>query len=165
MPQIIPQLPGEAGVRQTVNMMVSLVNKSITDPLIRAQAAQATMHCPRGDKRCLCYALLTWVKRIMHYVADPKGVEALHDPRLIARAIHEGRYVYGDCDDLSMYLATLMKSIGLDPSFRAVGYNGKQYQHVYVMCQGMKLDATRDEWTQPIGMSAFPETSVMVQRV
>ena len=164
MPSVIPQLPGQAGVRQTISMMASLANAAITDPLIRAQAAQATMYCPRGDKRCLCYSLLTWVKRIIHYVSDPKGVEALHDPRLIARAIHEHRYVYGDCDDMSMYLAALMKSVGLEPSFRAVGYNGKHYQHVYVMCQGMKMDATRDDWALSASM-IFPETSVLERRV
>jgi hypothetical protein len=162
--QTLPQLPGEAGVRQTINLMVSLTNASITDPLVRAQAAQAISGCPRGDRACQCYALLSWVKRIMHYVADPKGVEALHDPRLIAKAIHEKRYVYGDCDDMSMYLAALMKSVGLDPSFRAVGYGGKPYQHVYVSCLGMRMDATRDEWNFATPAS-FPETSVLERRV
>lgn len=159
-PQIIPQLPGVAGVRQGIRKMISLTNESITDPVIRDQAASAISGCPRGDRRCQCYALLAWVKRKMHYVADPRHVEAFHTPSLIARAIHSGRYVYGDCDDFSMYLAALMKSIGLQPAFRAVGYDGRAYQHVYVTCQGMKLDATRDEWNAQIG-THFQETSVM----
>ena len=76
----------------------------------------------------------------MRYVKDPAGIELLHDPRLIARAIAGHKLVYGDCDDMSMYLAALLKSVGLRPLFRAVGYNGRPFQHVYVRCEGVTLE-------------------------
>lgn len=164
MPAIIPQAGGTLGVRQTVNTMRSLINGAITDPLIRDQAAYATQHCPRGDRACQCYSLLAWVKRTMHFTSDPKGIEALHTPQLIARAIHHGRFTYGDCDDFSMYLAALIKSIGMQPTLRAVGYDGHHYQHVYVVCQGMKLDATRDDWTAPLSVP-HEETSAIELKV
>ncbi len=148
MPVIYPQLGGVDGVKQTIGMMVRLTNAAVTDPNIRAQAAQVVSTCPRGDRRCMAYALLTWVKRKVRYVADPNGTEALHNPAMIAKGIREGRLVYGDCDDMSMYLGALLKSVGLAPRFRAVGYNGRQFQHVYVWCDGLTLDATRDEWNE-----------------
>lgn len=164
MPIVHPQLGGPDGVKQTLGIMTRLANAALVNPFIRAQAAQAISTCGRGDKKCQCYALLTWVKRKMLYIPDPKGVEALHNPAMIAEAIHAGRMVYGDCDDMSLYLATLMKSIGLSPSFRAVGYNGNQYQHVYVFCEGMKLDATRDEWNERPRLTP-QETSIIEARV
>ena len=164
MPVVYPQLGGSDGVKQTLSVMTRLANAALVNPYIRAQAAQAIAGCGRGDKKCQCYSLLTWVKRKMRYIPDPKGVEALHNPAMIAEAIHKGRLVYGDCDDMSLYLATLMKAIGLSPSFRAVGYNGNQYQHVYVFCEGMKLDATRDEWNERPRI-APQETSIIEARV
>lgn len=161
---LFPQSLGDVGIRQTLNKMASLTNQSFLDPAIRDQAAYAISACNR-EKACQCAALLSWVSRVMRYVKDPAGVELLHDPRLIARAVHDKKLVYGDCDDMSMYLGALLKSIGLRPTFKAVGYNGRPYQHVYVMCDGVKLDATRSVWA-PAGYS-YPheETSVMEKAV
>jgi len=161
---LFPQSGGNAGVRQTLNHMKVLVNQSFLDPVIRDQAASAISGCLRGAKDCQCYSLLSFVTRTMRYVADPKGVEMLHHPRLVARAVKEKRLVYGDCDDMSMYLAALLKSIGLTPTFQAAGYNGKPFQHVYVCCEGLKLDATRSAWT-PATYYPMQETSVMVGRI
>lgn len=164
MPVIYSQLGGSEGVKQTLTMMKRLANAATVNPFIRAQAAQAVSGCPRGDKRAMCYALLSWVKRTVRYIPDPKDIEALHNPAMMAEAIAKRRLVYGDCDDMSMYLATLMKAVGLAPCFRAVGYNGNTYQHVYVYCEGMRLDATRDEWNErprPVPQ----ETSVIEAKV
>lgn len=160
MPTIIDQLPGSAGVEQTLRQMGALIDASVTDEHIRAQAATATRHCDRHDTRCRCASLLEWVRRKLRFVPDPDGVEALHDPRLIAKAISEQRFVYGDCDDYAMYLGALLKSVGLPVQLRAVGYQGQPYQHVYVLCAGMALDPTRDHWSTPLGM-AKRETSFM----
>lgn len=161
---MLPQSGGDAGIRQTLAQMARLTNASFLDPTIRDQAAYAIGACMRGDKACQCYSLNAWVSKVVRYVSDPKGVELLHDPRLVARAIREKKLVYGDCDDMSMYLAALLKSVGLQPIFRAAGYNGRPYQHVYVMCQQMKLDPTRSVWTPP---TFYPqdETSVMEKAV
>lgn len=149
MPTLYPQLSGDAGVRQTVETMRGLVNNAITDPLIRRQAFLATQHCPRSDKRCVCYSVLAWVTRHLAYIPDPRGVEALHDPKMIAKAIHTGRAPYGDCDDFAMYTAALLKAIGLQPSFRVVG-TGHQFHHIYVTCENLLLDGTRQEWSLPV---------------
>ena len=164
MPTLYPQLGGADGVKQTLSMMARLANAAVINPFIRAQAAQAVTMCDRGNRRCMCYALLAWVTRKVKYVADPNGVEALHNPGMMAQAIAEGRLVYGDCDDMSMYLATLMKSVGLAPVFRAVGYNGNQYQHVYVQCEGLSCDATRDGWSERPRL-APTETSIIEVKV
>lgn len=148
MPQIIPQLGGTDGVRQTMSLMSRLANEAALNPLIRAQAAQAISNCDRVDWRCQAISLMLWTQRKMHFVQDPANAEALHNPSMIAQAVHEGRYVYGDCDDFSAYLAALMIAIGLKPVFRAVGYDHGGLQHVYVTYKGLKLDPTRDAWTE-----------------
>lgn len=159
MLSVFPQASGVAGVRQTLSKIASLANGAILDPAIRDQAALAISGCPKGDSRCHCAALLVWVNRRVQYVADPRGVELLHDPRLMARAIAGNRQVYGDCDDMSGYLAALLKSVGRSPILRAVGYDGQPLSHVYVCCNGMSLDPTRDAWN--VSYRPHVETSAL----
>jgi len=157
------QAGGEAGVRQVLARMAGLSNGAILDPLIRDQAASAVIGCGKENRKCWCASLMLWVNRKVKFVPDATDVELLHDPRLMARGIAQGRQVYGDCDDLSMYLAALLKSIGLRPVFRAVGYDGRPFQHVYVRCEGMPLDSTRDSWSA--SGRGHVETSVLEQVV
>lgn len=163
MLSLFPQAIGEAGVRQTLQTMARLARNAMLDPIVRSQAALAISGCPRGHVACHCYAVLAWVNRHVQYVPDPDQIEALHDPRLMARSIADRKRVYGDCDDMSMYVAALLKAIGRQPMFRAVGYDGKPYQHVYVVCDGLRLDATRDAWT--ITFKPNKETIFMEERV
>lgn len=159
---IFPQAGGEAGVRQMLATMAAHARAGQFDPLIRSQAALAISGCPRGHKVCQALALLAWVQRKVQYTPDPADGEALKTPALMAQEVERGN-AFGDCDDMSTYLAALMKAIGLRPvAFKAVGYNGKPFQHVYVSNGPQTFDATRDAWTPSAG---FKETSVMVQEV
>ena len=161
MPKIYPQRPGEAGIEDTLRHMERLTMGAITHPLIRKQASQAIRHCGPNDRICQQAALMVWVQQKMRFVRDPHGVEALHDPVMIAAAIEQHKQPYGDCDDFSMYLASLMRSVGLRANFRVVGFNGGKLSHVYVAGpKGEKLDATRNPWTMQAG-EMLPETSAL----
>jgi len=146
------QRAGVDGIMDTLSHMQRLTNRAITNELIRAQAVRAIEHCHKNDKPCQAASLLAWVKRSMLFVRDPHGVEALHDPIAVARVIQAGRKPYGDCDDMAMYLAALLKSVGIPVAFRVAGFMGKPYSHVYVEGPGgMKLDPTRDDWNPSLG--------------
>lgn len=163
MLSVFPQAAGTAGVAQTLNRMAALVNGALLDPTLRDQAAAIIAGCPKGHIPCQCAAVLAWVNRKVRYVADPRGIETLHDPRIIAAGIRNRTQVYGDCDDLSMYLAALLKTVGLAPRFRAVGYNGRNFSHVYVVCENIILDPTRDVWT--VTLTPFRETAAIEQLI
>lgn len=153
------------GVQDTLHKMSALVNACFTHEIIRAQAVEATKHCARTDLHCRLASLIYWVGKYMHFVKDPEGVEALHHPLSIAKTINEGRTPFGDCDDFSMYLAALMKSIGIPATFRAVGYQGGPLSHVYVIGpNNIKLDATRSIGTPALG-ETLTETMMMNVKV
>jgi hypothetical protein len=137
----VNQLPGAAGIVQTMGLMRAMVNGTIADPLIRRQAVRATDFCGRGNKHCSATAIGEWVRSKMKYVPDPLNHEHLTSPAVIAKAIEEGKRVYGDCDDMSMYVAALAKSIGLAPTFEVVGRD-KQFHHVYTSVNGIPVDPT-----------------------
>ena len=157
------QASGVAGIRQTLSTMARLANQALLDPALRDQAAAAIAGCPKGNLPCYMYACLSWTNRQVRYVPDPNGIETVHDPRIIAAGIKARTQVYGDCDDLSTYLGALLKTIGLAPSFRAVGYNGRPFSHVYVVCGGLHLDPCRDAWT--VTLRPYAETSSIEQVV
>lgn len=140
-PHVFAQWPAEAGTWQTVDMMKKFVQESMLHPWIRDRAAQVTAHCGR-DLRCQCIALYGYVKGIMSYVRDPDGTEALHHPvTWVERRLRSGEPIYGDCDDASLYLASLLKAIGHRPAFRVVGQR-ERLHHVAVVCHNIILDTT-----------------------
>lgn len=54
---------------------------------------------------------------------------------MMIRAMADVGYTMGDCDDMSLLIATLLMSVGIRPHFRAVKYNEKSasYNHIYVV--------------------------------
>ncbi len=142
-PQLFGQFPGEAGIFQTVSMMRDLVNKNFLNPIIRDKAARIIASCGR-DVNCQDRALLTYVNQAIQYVSDPANTEALHDPvTFIEARLRNGQRPYGDCDDFSIYLATLLKAIGHHPRFRVLSkMEDGQLHHICVFCHDKTLDAS-----------------------
>jgi len=79
-------------------------------------------------------AIGDFVKNNVTYRRDPEGTEHLIDPLLMIQDIQQRR-AEGDCDDMSLLIATLLISIGCQPFFRTVRYEGRfgSFNHVYVV--------------------------------
>ena len=157
MPNLFFQWPGEMGIHQTVFMMKDLVNRNFIHPLIRERAEFVTQGCER-DKSCDHEALTSFVTSNLRYLPDPTGVEALHHPiTFYENRLRSGQRVWGDCDDMSLYLATLLKSIGHRPQFRVVGKK-KTFHHILVICEGENLDPT-------MGIGEYPRNPGRAMRI
>jgi hypothetical protein len=150
--QSVPQLPGAAGIVQTLGIMKAMVNESIDHPIIRQHAARATEHVTRGNQREMALAIGEWVRSHVRYFPDPLHKENLTSPGVMATAVHQGKKVFGDCDDMSMYVAALAKSAGMQPTFHGVG-KGKQFHHVYTEVAGVAVDPTVSFGVQPFNAS------------
>lgn len=144
----VPQLPGAAGIVQTMGLMRSMANQAIDHPLIRQHAARATEHVPRGHPKESALAIGEWVRARVRYLPDPLHQEHLTHPAKIAEAIAEGKKVFGDCDDMAMLVAAMSKSIGLQPIFHGVG-RGEKFHHVYTEVAGVAVDPTVSLGTLP----------------
>lgn len=155
----IPQLPGAAGIVQTVGIMRNLTNDAIADPLIRQHATRATWHIGRRNPKAAAVALGEWARSRMKYVPDPVENEHLTSPKILARAIDQKRRVYGDCDDMSMYVAAMAKSIGLRPIFKAAGRKDRIH-HIYVEIDGVAIDPTVS-----FGLKPFKGHSFLLSKV
>ena len=82
-----------------------------------------------------CWAIGDFVKKSVKYVRDPAVSELLQCPILMIDRINEQGHAHGDCDDMSLLIATLILAIGGEPIYRAVRYKNDydHYNHIYVV--------------------------------
>jgi len=158
--ELFAQLPGEAGIFQTARMMKELVNKNYLHPWIRERAAELVRGCHR-NLRCEEDSLTNYVRNTIQYLRDPVDVEALHDPvTFYERRIRTDQNVFGDCDDMSIYLATLLKAIGHSPKFRIMARTGNEFHHVHVICHNNLLDSTMSLGNYPTQYSRAVQVTI-----
>lgn len=125
-----------AGNLQTIELMKRIARKASEHPKVRFTAIEILNEYGvlPNDYRDEALAIGQWVKKNVRYVRDANFVEQLNHPLLMLDLISQGR-ARGDCDDMSLLIATLLLSIGHSPAFRAVRYQGNHgpFHHIYVV--------------------------------
>lgn len=118
--------PGRAGVRRTLQAMSRFVKQYKTNPKI-FELARCIVRPVRGESWAQeATAMLNFVRRNIRYTRDVQGVETVQSP------LQTLRLRTGDCDDLSVLLASLLASIGHSTRFVAVGFRKGSLSHVLV---------------------------------
>lgn len=128
--------PGEKGNHQTIKLMEKIARQRSGDPTIRKFALNILSYyqVPSQDYAKEALAIGDYVKEKVRYVRDPDGIEYLQDPVDMIKQMAKGE-AQGDCDDMSLLIATLLLAIGHRPYFRTVRYNTQfgHYNHIYVV--------------------------------
>lgn len=119
---------------QTANMIRDIANLRKGDPNIRALALQIIQDVPSHNYLEEARAIGEFVQRNMRYVRDTAGIEQLHDPLLILKKLMTDT-AQGDCDDMVLFAAALMLSIGCTPFMRVVKYRAEflSWNHIYLV--------------------------------
>ena len=131
-----PLAYGARGNLKTVDYMKKIARKVNGHPIVRQLAENILRYYNIND---MCYydeaiAIADYVKNNVRYVRDPKGIEMLTDPLTMIDKIKQEK-AFGDCDDMSLLIATLLLSIGHSPKYAIVKYKKdlKSFQHIYVV--------------------------------
>lgn len=151
---------GDFGIYQTVGRIKGIVLQSLTDPASRIRLRAESLLSASAERDSLgeIESIFYWVQNRLHYVNDPVDIELLKNPILIDDSITQTGYFMGDCDDVSGYLAALLKSVGYHVNLVIVSPEqaaGFSYRHIYVRVYVPKngcwlgLDATAKG--KPIG--------------
>jgi len=146
---------GEAGTDRTVGRIMSLVDESLTSPIVRLQALsilKSDRHTQKGA-RAVARALYLWVRNNIRFIADPSDLETVQSPEVTLRLRA------GDCDDHAGLMAALLKSVGIDVRFKVLGQDAEDFQHIYVEAlvdgQWLPYDTTtKSAFMQPPTMPA-----------
>lgn len=129
-PFLLASIPGGVdGVRATLKLMTRLTREARKDARIKTLADSIVSTVPSGDFKAQCSALFYWVKRNIKYVRDVRDVETVSTP---ARTLTSHT---GDCDDMSVLLASLFEAIGNKTRFVALGFKGGNYEHVVMQAR------------------------------
>ena len=127
---------GIKGNYETLKQMIKVARIRSRHPLVRELALRILEYykVPSQDYLKEAYAIGDYVKKNLRYVRDINGVETLHDPVMLIDQMRRGQ-AQGDCDDMSLFIATLLLSIGHQPFYRVVRYYPGQgpFQHIYVV--------------------------------
>lgn len=140
---------GDRGAMQTLNTMRSLVNKSLTDPLLIEAARSIVRMLPPRDYDGHVGAVRAYLQEHLQFVQDPNGVEMLSSPRYLLTQINARYFVQGDCDDAAILGAALAKAVGLRARFVIVAFFTltAPFTHVFTVVKGTSgwrdLDTTR----------------------
>ena len=150
--QEIPE--GIAGTDVTVAEMNRLVKEGLKNPLIRLTALKIIKDAGvkgrdfNGEIR----AIFDWVVANVRYTKDPYRLEMVHSPDVVLRMR------VGDCDDMSILLASLLQSLGHETRFKVISsVDRASFNHVYAQVKAgnrwLSLDATvpdaRPGWESP----------------
>lgn len=131
------ELPdGERGNRSTVSFMCQIAKEKCNHPLIRQTAIQIINKARTESHNHLdeAIAIGEYVQRHMKYMKDPVDQELLQDPVMIVEQMEKG-VARGDCDDMSLVIATLLLSLGIRPYFKIVRWKktSGNFNHIYIM--------------------------------
>ena len=117
---------GAPGVRQTLYVMRDVVRETARDPDFIEYARKLLSGIPPKDWQREILALFHFVRNNIRYTLDPDGTEVLATPWSL---LQMGS---GDCDEMAMLLAALLKASGKPVRFVAVGFDAGDLSHVYV---------------------------------
>ena len=118
---------GVSGVFETLRLMRQLVDRYKTHPLIRQTAISVAFLTPAHDEVSEVEAIFSFVRDHIRYTKDVYGIETLSTPDKTLQTR------VGDCDDMTVLLASLLESIGYATRFVIEGYqDGQTWEHVYL---------------------------------
>lgn len=159
LPSQLGFLPsGADGVRATLELMRGMVRTYKKIPQFRDFAAKKIKHLPQKAYNAEINTLFEYVRDCIRYMRDVRDVETLQTPDVTVKL------GYGDCDDKSVLLATLLEATGHPTRFVAIGTKPGRYQHVYVETLSGKKWIPLDP-TEPQPMGWKPANIVEKMRV
>jgi hypothetical protein len=149
---------GLAGTMTTAAHVGRLIRDGARDFYVRQKAIDILIAhgVPAKDYLGEIDALFQWVQRHVRYTKDPFRIEVLHSARRMLEL------KAGDCDDMTIVLGALIKSVGHPVRIVLTGPDRRRpelFSHIYLEArhhdQWIPLDAT-----MPYGIGWSPRTPV-----
>lgn len=137
MTSTISNVPdGYQGNVATVKMMIRIAREKSGNNVVRQLAIKILNDAQTESHNHLdeAVAIGKWVRDNVKYMKDPHGLELLQDPLLMIEKAEKGE-ARGDCDDMSLLIATLLLAVGIKPYFKVVRWKEKRgnFNHIYIM--------------------------------
>jgi hypothetical protein len=154
------------GAPQTIQVMRRAALDSQSNLAVRQLAEAACAKLDSKDYTSEYLALYNLLLQTCRYMRDPRTVELVRAPYLVAQEILQGGRPSLDCDDLAAMLGALVLAVGgnvrfVTVAFKNAFFNGqRQYSHVFAQA----LEPRTGLWIvlDPV---AAEKTSEMMTRI
>lgn len=129
------------GAPQTVGVILHAALNSQRDYNLRLLVERIVAGLPSKDYLGEYLACYYFVLGNTRYMRDPRTVELVRSPHIVARELAEGKKPSIDCDDSSALLAAMVLMCGgaarvVTVAFRNMFHNGdRQYSHVFAQAK------------------------------
>ncbi len=111
---------------------------------VRLKAAEIIRGLPPKKWMAEASAIQRWVRDNIRYTKDINGVETLHTAE---KVLELG---YGDCDDKTILVGSMLESVGHPVRIKAVGFSPGALSHVYpevkLGAKWVPVETTMDGW-------------------
>lgn len=127
----------------TLRKLIQIANLQKSEPLIRQAVERIVCRVPEKDWFSEIREIFQFVKDKVRYTRDVDGLEYVRTPYRIMSEIQSHGYSFGDCDCMSLFLATLLKSAGYKTRYviiRTAGNPIDAYNHIYVEAHEPKMN-------------------------
>jgi hypothetical protein len=90
----------------------------------------------KNDVLETCKAIFDFCRANIQYIEDKDGVQDIISPKAL---IYRG---FGDCKSFSILVGSILYNLQIPFCFRFVSFGSQDVTHVYIYCQGIKIDCT-----------------------
>ena len=115
----------------TLQAMRKIINESAKNYSVIKFARQIVQNVPAKNQKAEISTIYDFIRNKTRYIRDPLGTEHIQTPLVAIDKIIHGEIFQGDCDDMTVLVLSLLKSIGYPVKLISAGYNGKNLSHVY----------------------------------
>lgn len=125
------------GAPQTVSVIKKAALASQNSYVVRELAEGITAGLPSKDYLSEYLAIYYYVLANVRYMRDPRTIELVRSPNVLAKQLKAGLTPSADCDDMAALICALVLSTGgqcrvATVAFRNMFHNGeRQFSHVF----------------------------------
>ena len=142
---------GEDVAYNTLAAMKRIIVDSAKNYDVIQYARDIVQYQPAKNQIAEITAIYDFIRDKTRYVRDPAGTEHIQTPPVAIDKIKHGEIFQGDCDDMTVFVLSLLKSIGYPVMLISAGYRpDKQLSHVYGAVQVTDFKGTRWMIVEPI---------------
>jgi len=112
-----------------IKLIAAIVRKHFLDPCVRRKAEEIIRNAGCGTNQwCQIEAIYNWVKENIQYLEDGYMVDTYKTPCEIMKS------GFGDCDDYTILLDSLLASIGFPVGARIISLKrNRPFHHIYAL--------------------------------
>lgn len=140
---------GDQAIRNTLKLMKKIITESAKNYYVRRWAEKITELSPSDIDRIK--SIFTFLTERTRYLKDTHGNELLKIPQVSLELLEMGEIPQLDCDDYTILVLSLLKSIGYPVAVKAIAIKpDRKFKHVYGMTKvkntWVPLDLTKPEY-------------------